>query len=93
MLRELNVVEQKYQVVFEVLTVCRSLRWPSGSGFPPDRAPVGRSLPRERAHTRKTVQVSVGPDAYQVTVEASLTVTAARPSGRAIGRHQASNYG
>jgi len=44
------------------------------------------------AHARKTVQVTVGPDTYQITVEPGITVTAPRASGRDIRRHQASNY-
>jgi hypothetical protein len=45
------------------------------------------------AHARKTVQVTVGPDTYQVTVETGITVTAARTTSRDIRRHKASNYG
>jgi hypothetical protein len=45
------------------------------------------------AHARKTVQVTVDPDTYQVTVEPGITVTAARTGSRDIRRHKASNYG
>ena len=45
------------------------------------------------SHARKTVQVTVGPDTYQVTVEPGITVTAARTISRDIRRHKASNYG
>jgi hypothetical protein len=43
-------------------------------------------------HARKTVQVSVGPDTYQITVEPGISVTAARTASRDIRRHKASNY-
>jgi hypothetical protein len=36
------------------------------------------------AHARKTVAVTVGPDTIQVAVETSITVTAARTTGRDI---------
>jgi hypothetical protein len=45
------------------------------------------------SHARKAVQVTVGPDTYQVTVEPGITVTAARTTSRDIRRHKASNYG
>jgi hypothetical protein len=45
------------------------------------------------AHARKTVEVTVGPDTYQVAVETGITVTAARTTSRDIRRHKASNYG
>jgi hypothetical protein len=44
-------------------------------------------------HAGKTVQVTVGPDTYQIAVEPGITVTAARTGSRDIRRHQASNYG
>ncbi len=43
-------------------------------------------------HARKTVQVSVGPDTYQITVEPGMTITAPRTSSRDIRRHKASTY-
>ncbi len=42
-------------------------------------------------HAGKTVQVSVGPDTYQIAVELGITVTAARTGSRDIRRHKASN--
>jgi phosphate/sulfate permease len=44
-------------------------------------------------HAGKTVEVTVGPDTIQVTVETGITVTAARTTSRDIRRHKASNYG
>lgn len=44
------------------------------------------------AYARKTVEVAVGPDSYQIAVEPGITVTAARTSSRDIRRHKASNY-
>ena len=44
------------------------------------------------AHARKTVQVTVGPDTYEVTVETGITVTAARTASRDIRRHKSSSY-
>jgi hypothetical protein len=41
---------------------------------------------------RRTVQVTVGPDTYQVAVETGITVTAARTASRSSRRHEASNY-
>jgi hypothetical protein len=40
----------------------------------------------------KTVQINVGPDTYQVTVEPGIAVTAARTGSRDIRRDKASNY-
>ena len=53
----------------------------------------GQKIQVGLAHARKTVQVTVGPDTYQVTVEPGITVTAARTTSRDIRRHKASNYG
>jgi len=44
-------------------------------------------------HARKSVQVIVGPDTYQIAVEPGITVTAPRTSSRDIRRRKASNYG
>ena len=44
-------------------------------------------------HAGKTVQVSVGPDTYQIAVEPGITVTAARTGSRDIRRHKAPDYG
>jgi transposase InsO family protein len=53
----------------------------------------GQKIQVGLAHARKTVQVTVGPDTYQVTAESGITVTAARTTSRDIRRHKASNYG
>jgi hypothetical protein len=53
----------------------------------------GQKIQVGLAHARKTVQVTVDPDTYQVTVEPGITVTAARTGSRDIRRHKASNYG
>ena len=45
------------------------------------------------AHARKTDQVAIGADTYEITAEPGTTVTAARTSSRDIRRHKASNYG
>jgi Integrase core domain len=52
----------------------------------------GQKIQVGLAHARKTVQVTVGPDTYQVAVETGITVTAARTASRDIRRHKASNY-
>ena len=60
------------------------------------RGPVmvgGQKIQVGLAHARKIVQVSVGPDTYQITVETGTTVTAPRTASRDIRRHRASNYG
>ena len=44
-------------------------------------------------HAGKTVQVTVGPDTYQIAVEPGITVTAARTGSRDIRRHKAPDYG
>src|ERR1022692_2287587 len=53
----------------------------------------GQKIQVGLAHARKIVQVSVGPDTYQITVETGTTVTAPRTASRDIRRHKASNYG
>jgi hypothetical protein len=52
----------------------------------------GQKIQVGLAHARKTVQVTVGPDTYQVAVETGITVTAARTASRDIRRHKASDY-
>ena len=52
----------------------------------------GQKIQVGLSHARKTVQVTVGPDTYQIAVEPGITVTAARTSSRDIKRHKASNY-
>ena len=62
----------------------------------PVRGPVmvgGQKIQVGLAHARKIVQVSVGPDTYQITVETGTTVTAPRNASRDIRRHKVSNYG
>ncbi len=44
------------------------------------------------AHARKTAEVSVESDTYQITVETGITITAPRTTSRDIRRHKASNY-
>ena len=53
----------------------------------------GQKIQAGLAHAGKTVQVTAGPDTYQITVEPGVTVTAARTGSRDIRRHKASNYG
>ena len=53
----------------------------------------GQKIQVGLAHARKTVQVTVGPDTYQIAVEPGITVTAARTGSRDVRRHKASNYG
>jgi transposase InsO family protein len=52
----------------------------------------GQKIQVGLAHAHKTVQVTVGTDTYEITVEPGITVTAARTSSRDIRRHKASNY-
>jgi transposase InsO family protein len=44
------------------------------------------------AQARKTAEVTVEADAYHITVEPGITITAARTTGRDVRRHKASNY-
>ncbi len=41
---------------------------------------------------RKTAEVTVEADTYQITVEPGITITAPRTTSRDIKRHKASNY-
>ena len=52
----------------------------------------GQKIQVGLSHARKTVQVTVGTDTYEIAVEPGITVTAARATGRDIRRHKASNY-
>ena len=52
----------------------------------------GQKIQVGLAHARKTVEVTVGADTYEITVEPGTTVTAPRTSSRDIRRHKASNY-
>jgi hypothetical protein len=44
------------------------------------------------AHARKTAEVTVEADTYQITVEPRITITAPRTTSRDIRRHKASSY-
>jgi len=44
------------------------------------------------AHARKTAQVTVEADTYQITVEPGIILTVPRLTSRDIRRHKASNY-
>ena len=52
----------------------------------------GQKIQVGLAHARKTAEVSVEADTYQVTVEPGITITAPRTTSRDIRRHKASNY-
>jgi hypothetical protein len=52
----------------------------------------GQKIQVGLAHAGKTVQVSVGPDTFQITAGPGITVTAARKTSRDIRRHKASHY-
>jgi hypothetical protein len=52
----------------------------------------GQKIQVGLAHARKTVQVTVGTDTYEITAEPGITVTAPRITSRDIRRHKASNY-
>ena len=43
-------------------------------------------------HARKTAEITVEADTYQITVESGITITAPRTTSRDIRRHKASNY-
>src|SRR6266516_4406136 len=43
-------------------------------------------------HARKTAEVTVGADTYQITVGDGITITAPRTTSRDIRRHKASSY-
>jgi Transposase len=44
------------------------------------------------AHARKTAEVTVEADTYQITVDPGITITAPRTTSRDIRRHKASSY-
>jgi hypothetical protein len=52
----------------------------------------GQKIQVGLAHARKTVQVTVGPDTYEIAVEPGIAVTSARTTSRDIKRHKASSY-
>jgi hypothetical protein len=53
----------------------------------------GQKIQVGLAHARKTVEVTVAPGTYQITVETGITVIAARTTSRDIRRHKAPDYG
>jgi hypothetical protein len=52
----------------------------------------GQKIQVGLVHARKTAQVTVESDTYQITVDPGITVTAPRTTSRDIKRHKASNY-
>ena len=52
----------------------------------------GQQIQVGLAHARKTAEVTVEADTYQITVEPGITSTAPRTTSRDIRRHKASNY-
>jgi hypothetical protein len=52
----------------------------------------GQKIQVGLSHARKTAEVAVEADTYQITVEPGITITAHRTTSRDIRRHKASNY-
>jgi transposase InsO family protein len=52
----------------------------------------GQKIQVGLTHARKTAEVTVDADTYQITVEPGITITAPRRTSRDIRRHKASNY-
>jgi hypothetical protein len=52
----------------------------------------GQKIQVGLSHARKTAEVTVEADTYQITVEPGITITAHRTTSRDIRRHKASNY-
>ncbi len=52
----------------------------------------GQKIQVGLVHARKTAEVTVEADTYQITVEPGITITAPRTTSRDIRRHKASNY-
>ena len=52
----------------------------------------GQKIQVGLTHARKTAEVTVEADTYQITVEDGITLTAPRATSRDIRRHKASNY-
>jgi hypothetical protein len=52
----------------------------------------GQKIQVGLAHARKTAEVTVEADTYEITVEPAITVTAPRTGSRDVRRHKASNY-
>jgi hypothetical protein len=50
----------------------------------------GQKIQAGLAHARKTAEVTVEADTYQVTVDSGITMTAPRTTSRDIRRHKAS---
>jgi hypothetical protein len=65
---------------------------PAGAGARGAIMIGGQKIQVGLAHARKTAEVSVEADTYQVTVEPGITITAPRTTSRDIRRHKASNY-
>jgi len=51
----------------------------------------GQKIQVGLTHARKTADVTVGTDTYQIAVEDGITITAPRTTSRDIRRHKASN--
>ena len=47
----------------------------------------GQKIQAGLTHARKTADVTVGTDAYQIAVEDGITITAPRTTSRDIRRH------
>ena len=52
----------------------------------------GQKIQVGLTQARKTAEVTVGADTYQITVEDGIALTAPRRTSRDINRHKASNY-
>jgi hypothetical protein len=52
----------------------------------------GQKIQVGLTHARKTAEVTVGADTYQIAVEDGITLTAPRTTSRDIRRHKTSNY-
>jgi transposase InsO family protein len=52
----------------------------------------GQKIQVGLVHARKTAEVMVEADTYQITVDPGIIITAARSTSRDIRRHKASNY-
>ena len=70
----------------ELVTVTRRVSVRGAIMIGGQRIQVGLS------HARKTAEVTVEADTYQVTVEPGITISAPRTTSSDIRRHKASNY-
>ena len=52
----------------------------------------GQKIQVGLAHARKTAEVTVEANTYQIAVEPGITITAPRTTSRDVKRHKASNY-